>query len=314
MTSKTRKKPKNAFTSHTLKWQDRNYVIFAFIFKIGVSIFIIGAMGVIFIFGYNYLTQCHYFETPKVAFFKMKPGTRLFSPSQLLAIAQIEANVNVLAVNLKRTRRLLLSNPWIAEATVTRRIPSELTIHVAEHKPLAILDFVISDQSNKYIINEYGKIFKKWSIPGSQSSDAPPQLLDEAITAELPIIKGLDYSDLDVSGQPSGVQFNAVMEMLHLGQEADAFIPNKDIKTILLDKEVGLTFYTKAHFRDVKINAVRIGYKDYTAKLARLRQLIHYLRREKDVVEFDLLDMANLSRITARPIYIKERTNDHNET
>jgi len=314
MTSKTRTKPKNAFTSHTLKWQDRNYLIFAFFFKIGVSIFILSAMGVIFIFGFNYLTQCHYFKTPKVAFFKMKQGTRLFTPSQLLAIAQIEASVNVLAVNLKRTRKLLLSNPWIAEATVTRRIPSKLTIHVVEHKPLAILDFVISDQSNKYIINEHGKIFTKLSIPGSQSSDAPPQLSDKAIIAELPIIKGLDYSDLDVSGQPSGVQFDAVMEMLHLGQEADAFIPNKDIKNILVDKEVGLTLYTKVHFADVKINAVRIGYKDYTAKLARLRMLINYLRRQNDVVEFDLLDMANLSRITARPIYIKERISGHNET
>ncbi len=328
MISKTRTKLKNAFTSHTYKWQDRNYLIFAFFFKIGVCIFIFGAMGIIFIFGYNYLTQCHYFKTPKVDI----SGTQLFSSSNLLAIAQIEASVNVLAVNLKRTRKLLLSNPWIAEAIVTRRIPSVLTIHVTEHKPLAILDLANSDQNYKYIINERGKIFKKnWPIRGSQSS-GPPRISNKAIEGELPIIKGLDYSDLDVSGQPLGVQFNAVMEMLHLGQKANAIIPNKNIKKILIDKVVGLTLFTDArHFfrsrlrssfktkssiegANVKINAIRIGYKDYPAKLAKLRQLIRHLRRKYDVVEFDLIDVANLSRITGRPIYIKERAGDHNET
>ncbi len=304
---KNQTKSKNAFTSQALKWQDRNYVILAFFFKIGVSIFIIGAMGVIFIFGYNYLTQCHYFKTPKVDI----SGTQLLSPSLTLTIAQIKASVNVLGVNLKRTRKLLLSNPWISEATVTRQIPSVLRIHITEHKPFAILDLAISEQSDKYIMNERGKIFKKWN-----SSD------NQIIAAELPIIKGLDYSDLDVSGQPSGVQFNAVMEMLRRGQKANAFIPNKEIKKIALDKEVGLTFYTNALFSDkaidkaadVKINAVRIGYEDYTAKLAKLKQLIHHLRRKYDVVEFDLIDMANLSRITARPIYIKTRAIDQNET
>ncbi|MDM8539662.1 FtsQ-type POTRA domain-containing protein [Desulfococcaceae bacterium HSG9] len=323
MTSKIRNKPKNAFTIHTLKWQDRNYFIFAFIFKIGVCIFIISAMGIIFIFGYNYLTQCHYFKTDNVDI----SGTRLLSPSHLLTIAQIEASVNVLAVNLKRTRKLLLSNSWIAEATVTRRIPSELTIHVVEHKPLAILELVGTDHNAGYIINERGKIFQKWPVPKSQS-------LNKAIIAQLPImpiITGLDYSDLDRSGQPSGRQFNAVMEMLHLGQKADAFIPNKDIKKILIDKEIGLTLYTNARslfkrksdnavdVKDVKINAIRIGYGDYAAKLARLRQIIDHLRSKYDMVEFAMnkditFDIVNLSRIIARPIYIKARVSDHSET
>ena len=326
---KNRTKPKNAFTIHTFKWQDRNYLIVAFFFKIGVSIFIISAMGVAFIFGYNYLTQCHYFKTPNVDI----SGTQLFSPAHLLAIAQIEASVNVLAVNLKRTRKLLLSNPWIAEATVTRRMPSELAIHVVEHKPFAIIELAGSDHSIKYMINERGKIFKKWPVPESQSSDFPSQLSDKAITAQLPImpiIKGLDYSDLDKSGQPSGRQFNAVMEMLHLGQKADALIPNRDIEKILIDKEVGLTFHTRARLffksdfkiksdKAAKINAVRIGYGDYTAKLARLKQIIDYLRRKYDMAEFSstediAIDVANLSRITARPIYIKARAGDDSET
>jgi len=323
---KNRTQLKNAFTSHTLKWQDRNYLIFAFFFRIGVSIFIISAMGVVFIFGYNYLTQCHYFKTPKVVFVNINQGTNLLSPSHLLAIAQIEASVNVLAVNLKRTRKLLLSNPWIAEATVTRRIPSELTIHVAEHKPLAFLELAGPNHSDRYIINKRGKIFQKWPVPESLLSD-------NAITAQLsiiPIVKGLDYSDLDKSGQPSGRQFNAVMEMLHLGQKANAFIPNKDIEKILIDKEVGLTFHTRARLflksnlktkseKVAKINAVRIGYGDYTAKLARLKQIVDYLMHKYDMVEFTKteeidIDVANLSRITARPIYIKARASDHSET
>ncbi len=299
---KNRTQPKNAFVNHPHKWQDKSYRIFASIFKIGAYLLIIGLMGGVFIFSYDYLTQCHYFKTPQVDI----SGTRLLAPKDVLDIAQIKPRANILGVNLKRARQLLLANPWVDEASVTRKIPSVLKIDITEHKPLAIVDLAMEGRSTKYIMNDRGKIFKKWD-----SSDR------HFMAYEIPHIQGLYYYDLDILGQPSGAQFDAAMRILRMGQSTDALIPNRNIEKISLDKDLGLTLHTNAFLTNsaagVKINAVRIGYEDYTAKLTKLKQLIRHLGNKYDIVEFDLIDMVNLSRITARPIYIKARADDPSE-
>ncbi len=299
---KNQTQSKNAFVNLPHKWQDKVYLAFAFIFRIGAYLLIIGLMGGVFIFSYDYLTQCHYFKTPQVDI----SGTQLLTAKDVLDIAQIKPRANILSVNLKRSRKLLLANPWVDEASVTRKIPSVLKIHITEHKPLAIVELKMEGRGTQYVMNDQGEIFKKWD-----SSDR------RFIAFELPHIQGLYYYDLDSSGQPSGAQFNAAMKILRMGKKADALLPNRNIEKILLDEDLGLTLYTNAFLINsntgVKINAVRIGYKDYTAKLTKLKQLIRHLGNKYDIVEFDLIDMVNLSRITARPIYIKARADDASE-
>ena len=80
-----------------------------------------------------------------------------------------------------------MAHPWINDADVSRNLPNEISINIVEQRPFAILDM-----GRKFMINIRGEIFKEWS-------DSDP--------GHLPMISGLEYSDLSVAGKLSVSKF-----------------------------------------------------------------------------------------------------------
>ncbi len=252
-------------------------------FKVTAGVAAFAAVTGFFILIHEIVTQCDYFAVEKITI----EGTRRLTHEQVARQARVRTGDNILAVNLSLVRKRLLAHPWIAEAEVSREIPSRLIIRVSEHTPLAVVDF-----GQKFLINHQGRIFKPCN-PGEQH--------------DLPVIRGLDLADLKVYGRlesphpgrtsVDSAPFRAVMQVLELGKQQGSILPNRLIRQISVDRQIGLTIYAFDHLK-----AISLGYSDYIAKYHMLAKLFSYLKRQRSIFDFDRIDLNNLQRIVVNPI------------
>lgn len=236
-----------------------------------------------FILVYDLATQCDYFAARQVSI----EGTQRLTPETVARQAGIRMGDNILAINLSLVRKRLLAHPWIAEAEVRREIPSRLIIRVKEQNALALVDF-----GQKFLINRQGQIFKAW---------------DPSDPADLPVISGLDVSDLPVWGQPQSSEkigtpahsasFKAVMQVLRMGLQQGSILPNRLVRQIKVDQQIGLTLYA---FDGIK--AINLGYSDFTGKYHMLGNLLSYIKRQPNILDFDRIDLNNLERVVIHPL------------
>ena len=238
-----------------------------------LMLLVAGLLSLALIFGYDLLTQCDYFKAARIEV----GGLDRLAKAQVLDQAGLTAGINILAVNLSLARRRLLAHPWIAQARVRRDLPGTIAIHIVEQQPLAILDL-----GHRFIINTDGSVFKAWAI-----SDP----------LDLPVVSGLRYSDLDPQGDGPQPPFAAVMQVLHLGHQPGSVIPNTIIKTIAVDREMGLTLNVKAPIRNI-----RLGYDDYNYKYERLNRIFSYLEETAGLSALERIDLNDLDRVVVYPL------------
>ena len=238
----------------------------------------------LFILCHDFLTQCDYFRTENL----VVTGADRLSEEQVIKQAELNKGINILSVNLSIARKRLLAHSWIAEAEVSRELPSSINIRIKEQKPFAILDL-----GRKFIINANGEIFKE---------------MDASDPVNLPIISGLQFADINVHGKPRSIPYNAVMNILELGQKPESVIPNRLIKRIHVDREIGLTVYAFD-----RIKAIKIGYDDYPGKYAKLKNVLLFLKKRDGFSHLESIDLNNLNRIVINPIRIESPAEDHKE-
>jgi cell division protein FtsQ len=236
----------------------------------GVLMLVVMALG--FLFGHDLLTQCDYFATRRVEV----EGVERLSTGDMVQLARIAHGTNTLSVNLELARQRLLTHPWIAEAQVRRELPDGIAIHIREHHALALVEL-----GKRFLLNERGEIFKEWQ---------------ETDPAELPLIRGLAFSDLSAVNRPRSATFAAVMQLLELGRDPQAVIPNQELASILVDHEMGLTLTTQGGSRTIKL-----GYDEYPAKLQKLKAVIAFLESRADLAGTQRIDLVNLNRVVVNP-------------
>ncbi len=231
------------------------------------------AMSICFIFGYDFITQHSYFAAKNISV----SGTRILSDPQVLEQAGIRSKSNIFSINLSVARKKLLAHPWIKEAAISRKLPGTIHISIAEHRPLAIIDL-----DRRFLINSEGDIFKEWSPPDP---------------ADLPLISGLEFSDLKSPGEAASVSFQAVMSVLQLGKENGNILANRLIKKIQVDREIGLTLLAFD-----KTKAIKLGYHDYADKYKILESVLSQLERRHEFGDFESIDLNNPNRIVVLPV------------
>jgi cell division protein FtsQ len=254
-------------------------------FKLTTAIAGVAVVTGFFILVHDLLTQSEYFAADELTI----GGTRRLTKEQVIRQARVARGDNILAVNLSLVRKRLLAQPWIAEAEVGREIPSGLRIRIVEHSPLAVVEV-----GQKFLINRQGVVFKAW-----EAGDP----------VDLPVITGLDASDLTVFEQPGSAAdksrpvetapFEAVMQVLKLGLEQESILPNGQIKRISVDRQTGITIYAFD-----RIKAIYLGYSDYAGKYHMLSNLFSYFKRQRSIVDFDRIDLNNLQRVVVNPVKI----------
>ncbi|MBW2238025.1 MAG: FtsQ-type POTRA domain-containing protein [Deltaproteobacteria bacterium] len=264
----------------------RNRIIMRVIFSIKTATVgtILLLASFLFIFTYDFITQCDYFKAESLTV----TGANRLTDEQVLLQSQITEGVNILSVNLSRVRKRLLAHSWIEEAEVSRELPTGISIRIKEQQPLAVLDL-----GRKFIINTHGEIFKE---------------MDASDHCRLPVIGGLEFSDINVRGESRSVPFNAVMTILALGKKPESVLPCRLIKRIRVDREMGLTIYAFD-----RIKAIKIGYDDYPNKYEMLKNVLFYLKKNGNFSHLESIDLNNLNRIVVNPARIGSEAGGHKE-
>lgn len=260
----------------------------ASIFKLTAGMLFLLSISFALVLGYEFLTQCDYFKSESIAV----TGNHRTSRSTLLKQAGISEGVNILSVNLMTARKRLLANSWIADAEVRRKLPNEIHIRLKEHEPLAVLDL-----GRNFLINTRGEIFKEVSASKSW---------------HLPVISGLEFSDIAISGSPTSMPFEAVMNVLQLGRRVESVLPNRRIKKIQVDKEIGLTLYTPDQTTG-QLKTIELGYNDYPGKYKRLENLLLYIKQQQEFPSLESIDLKSATRIVVSPSDRAAAPRDHKE-
>jgi cell division protein FtsQ len=255
---------------------------------LGMKLATVGAallfVSLFFVFSYDLLTQCNYFRAKALKV----TGIHRLTQEKVLQQAKITNGVNIFSVNLIKVRKRLLAQPWIEDAQVSRDLPTGIDIRINEQDALAILDL-----GRKFIINTQGEIFKE---------------MDASDHCQLPVISGLEFSDINVKGEQRSAPFDAVLKVLALGQKSESILPYKSIKRIDVDREMGLTIYAFDHIKEIKI-----GYNDYPSKYAMLKDVLFYLEKEGGFSHLESIDLNNLNRIVVNPVKIESAEKSRKE-
>ena len=249
-------------------------------------LFITLMLSALFLFLYVKMTEWNYFDAKQV----LVKGNSRISEEAVLIQAGIELGTNLASLNLSAVRKRLLAHPWIEEAQVEWRVPSAVSINIKEHQPLAIFDI-----GRKYTVDVHGKIFKEW---------------DGTEPEHLPTVEGLKFSDLRISSASHSIPFNTVMNVLVSGKTSDCVIPNEMVQRILVDRELGITLFVEPNEKIFYISEIQLGYEDYPRKYERLRDLLVYLKHQRNEVMIHSVNLNNPNRIVIAPINIESPNKD----
>lgn len=231
---------------------------------------VLAAVSGAFVFAYDYFTQSRHFQARQI----VVTGQHRLDRSRVLDLAGVGPHTNILSVNLTTTRKRLLADPWIADAAVSREIPSELRIHIREEVPLALLEM---GDGRGFLMNEAGQVFKKE---------------DGAASANWPRVQGLTHADLPVPGKPDTRSFRAVMTLLRQADRKNSPLPLSGIRRIRMDREIGATVFTGEGNR-----AVKLGFGRYGEKCRELGHLMARLRRNSRLTRYRVIDLFDINRI-----------------
>lgn len=217
-------------------------------------------------------------------------GNRRLSQTQVLGTAGIDPQTNILSLNLMTARKRLLADPWIADATVSRTIPSGITISIREEQPLAFLEMA---DGQRFLLNVGGRVFKR-----AAGTDGD----------KLPWIQGLSLGDLPVAGKSDTAVFLAVMTLLNLAREKDSPLAFADMHRVLMDREIGATVYTGTDSR-----AIKLGFGHYREKCSALRYLMARMKRDSRLAHCQVIDLFDVNRIVITPAPAGESDSDLEE-
>jgi cell division protein FtsQ len=242
------------------------------IFKISGVVLSTIFTGMVFIFIHDAITQCHYFEARQIHI----SGNNQLKTEQILHQAGISRGMNILSTNLTVARKRLLAQPWIWEASVSRQLPSGISIEIEEHIPMAVVDL-----GKRYLMDTRGKIFKQWTAGDPHT---------------LPLIQGLDYRDISVSGEAPSPPYESVITLLNLDHPTGSKGARQTITTINVDRELGLSLHL-AH----DVGTVKLGYGHYSDKLKNLDNIMAHLATKKGFSKIESIDLTSAGRIVINP-------------
>lgn len=236
----------------------------------------VAVLSLICVGGYHGLVRLPWLAARKITV----AGTERLTPSEVRRRAGLRRGRNILGINLARAEKRLRSHPWVAEARVDLAFPPGLRIRVREHRPLAIFEV-----GGGYLVDERGRVFKRRESPDPTG---------------LPVVVGLRVSDLPRPGAPPSDPFKAVMNVLQIGRRPAAVVPNRLIRRIRVDRELGVTLTLAPDDRLAGATKIKLGFDDYPAKFDRLRTFSRFVL-EAGQPQLHSIDLNIPDRVVVEP-------------
>ena len=189
---------------------------------------------------------------------------------ELVRLGGVLFGQNLVAMDVRAMERAISTHPWVKSVSVTRHLPSRLTIDVVEHRAIAMLSF-----GELYLVNEDAAPFKRIK-PGD--------------AVDLPLITGLDREAFAAGDERAVASLRQALTLIE-AYAADARVAGQALSEVNLQPE-GLTAVT------AEGQEIEFGEGDVLPKLGRLARVRTELRTRSMVAEVIRLDNR------ARPSWI----------
>ncbi len=254
--------------------QRRSRAIRRCVFTVKVFLLLTAMVGtsLLFILVHDALTQNAYFQTRAITV----DGNQRLSRETIVQLAGLGVNDNILAVNLKTVLSRLLADPWVAAAEVERELPDAIHIQIRERVPIAMLDL-----GRRFYLDSGGEIFKR-----VEASDK----------IGVPVVTGLNLSDVDLNDPWRRKPFRDVMHVLRLSRLDGTVLPLHILERVHVDREMGLTLFAF----DEGL-AIKLGFGGYESKYNRLRDMMSHFRPPGQLSNIKSIDLNDLDRVVVRP-------------
>lgn len=195
--------------------------------------------------------------------------------------ADIHPDGNILAVNLSVARRRLEAQPWIAKARVIREIPDRIIIRIREHDCRAVLNL-----ERQFLISSDGVVFKE-----RQNGEC----------ADVPMISGIDYADLNTAGRPSGAPLAAALALLNRLADPKILGKQSKLQEIRVDPDLGLTLFVSTPGSPSAHSTIILGFTPWEQRYQKLSAVQAYLERRDLVPGGQIFNLRTPDRIVISP-------------
>ena len=241
------------------------------------------------------LLQHHLTTSPAFAIDRIdvKGLSRMERP-ELLDASGIDIGVNVFARSPADVKARLLKHPWIAQASVSRRLPGSFALEVREREPIALLvvepcsdanlrsetDTGCDDGSSLYLLSDDGKLFKRF---------------DAKDPVDLPVITGVDRERFGSDPEFHKTILLEVAQLVH-DYRSQGLWQKLPISEIHVEPSDGFSLYVGE-----ELTLVRLGAAPFAQKLPKMKKVFARLEREHATAEYVYLDNEERpDRVTVR--------------
>ncbi|MBF0099298.1 MAG: FtsQ-type POTRA domain-containing protein [Desulfobacterales bacterium] len=268
--------------------KDRIFFIFplvVFLLKVSMRLMLILGITISFVFCHDWIMQCNALKIQQVDIH----GLVFMKPETIKSIAGVHEGMNIFSFNLSEVRDRLYASPWIANAEVTREVPSRMIIRIEENIPIACVDV-----GYKFWLNEQGKIFK---------------LKEPDDTFNLPLIQGFNIEELDFVGVSNSNYYpnkylDAVLDVLKRARIENAILPINRLVKIYVDQDIGLSLEVKRNINEAQQDTVKVnlGFDHYEFKYLKLKQVFDMLTSRNCLPYVYSIDLNNMHRVVISPV------------
>jgi len=206
-------------------------------------------------------------------------GLARASEAEVLSLSPVKVGDELFSSAVDAVASAVERHPWIARATVYRRLPPALEVRVVEREPRAIVEL-----GSLYLVDRDGAIFKR---------AAPGDGLD------LPLVTGFSRKEFEQHNPLFARRMGAVLAVLDAyGREGLG--PLAPVSEIHVDGEEGVVLYVGDEGTQVLLGQGES--QEIPDRLRRLHQVLLALRAEGRKAEvIHLEDRSHPDRVAVRP-------------
>ncbi|MBP1721101.1 MAG: cell division protein [Deltaproteobacteria bacterium] len=235
------------------------------IYKVTLLMACVIIVSALLIFTYNFIVVSPYFQLRET----VVKGAERIPREEILNLAEIKPDQNILTVNLKAMARRIQGNVWVKDVSIKRDLPSKLIIEVRERKPVALLK---KDEAFYYIERD-GVIFTK---------------LGKDQRTDLPILTGFCRK-----GEDNRDRIRKSIDLLEYLSSYEEIPGLKNVSEIYDDRVFGLSLFTDSGM------CLLLGFDDFERKLQRLKPILADLTR-RETRGFLIIDLNNPHKVTVQ--------------
>ncbi|MBI4642599.1 MAG: FtsQ-type POTRA domain-containing protein [Deltaproteobacteria bacterium] len=153
-------------------------------------------------------------------------GLTRLQPELILELAKLGPGTNLLALKPVQAEHALETHPWIARATLTRKWPQRVHLHIQEREPTALVQV-----GDLYYVDQRGQLFKPLS-PGDPH--------------DYPIITGLPREFFSPTEGALPETMDRISQLMDLLKKNPPPLSLENISEIHVDLERGITLFAGA--------------------------------------------------------------------